>query len=81
MGFISQLILTLSAHSQLLAHQLLWDMRANMYTDEEAKVQDVILYKPLKDIVDRVSKAMMIICPNLTISDHRPIRRRNPGIL
>lgn len=54
MGYITTLILNLSAHSQLLAHQLLWNMRANMYTDEEAKSEDPVMYKPLKEIVEKV---------------------------
>uniref|UniRef100_A0A914GZZ0 1-phosphatidylinositol 4-kinase n=1 Tax=Globodera rostochiensis TaxID=31243 RepID=A0A914GZZ0_GLORO len=40
MGYISKLILSLSMHSQLLAHQLLWNMRANI---------------PLKEIVDKIT--------------------------
>uniref|UniRef100_A0A183CM36 1-phosphatidylinositol 4-kinase n=1 Tax=Globodera pallida TaxID=36090 RepID=A0A183CM36_GLOPA len=55
MGYISKLILSLSVHSQLLAHQLLWNMRANMYTDEEAKIEDSVLYRPLKEIVDKIT--------------------------
>jgi phosphatidylinositol 4-kinase len=53
-GYITSLIANLSSHSQLLAHQLLWNMRASMYTDEEAKSEDPILYKPLKEIFDKV---------------------------
>ncbi|KAL3103006.1 hypothetical protein niasHT_026454 [Heterodera trifolii] len=55
MGYTSKLILSLSAHSQLLAHQLLWNIRANMYTDEEAKIEDPVLYKPLKEILDKIT--------------------------
>uniref|UniRef100_A0AC34RIU1 1-phosphatidylinositol 4-kinase n=1 Tax=Panagrolaimus sp. JU765 TaxID=591449 RepID=A0AC34RIU1_9BILA len=54
MGYISELILWLAGHSQLLAHQLLWNMKANMYTDEDAKVEDPILYKPLKELSDKI---------------------------
>lgn len=55
MGYVSDLIVWLAGHSQLLAHQLLWNMKANMYTDEEAKCEDPVLYRPLKEIVDRVA--------------------------
>lgn len=55
MGFVADLIVWMAGHSQLLAHQLLWNMKANMYTDEDAKIEDSVLYKPLKEIVDKVN--------------------------
>lgn len=58
MGYVPDLIIWLAGHSQLLAHQLLWNMTANMYTDEEAKIEDPILYQPLKMIVDRVGNLL-----------------------
>lgn len=54
MGYVAELIVWLAGHSQLLAHQLLWNMKTNMYTDEDAKNEDPVLYKPLKSIVDKV---------------------------
>lgn len=55
MGYVADLIIWLAGHSQLLAHQLLWNMQTNMYTDEESKNQDPVMFKPLKAIVERVS--------------------------
>ncbi|KAI6240099.1 1-phosphatidylinositol 4-kinase [Aphelenchoides fujianensis] len=46
MGYCADLILWLAGHSQLLAHQLLWNMNANMYVDEDGKIEDPIMYKP-----------------------------------
>lgn len=54
MGYVAELIVWMAGHSQLLAHQLLWNMKANMYTDADAKIQDPVLYQPLKLIVDKV---------------------------
>lgn len=54
MGYVADLILWLASHSQLLAHQLLWNIKANMYVDEGAKIQDPVLYQPLKSISDKV---------------------------
>ncbi|KAI1713438.1 phosphatidylinositol 3- and 4-kinase domain-containing protein [Ditylenchus destructor] len=54
MGYVSDLIIWLSSHSQLLAHQLLWNMKANMYLDEDAKIEDPVLFRPLKAIVDKI---------------------------
>ena len=58
MGYVAELMLWLAGHSQLLAHQLLWNMNANLYTDEEAKCEDPVLYKPLRAIIDRVSSEL-----------------------
>lgn len=54
MGYVAELIVWMAGHSQLLAHQLLWNMKANMYVDEDAKIQDPVLYQPFKIIVDKV---------------------------
>uniref|UniRef100_A0A915D0F7 1-phosphatidylinositol 4-kinase n=1 Tax=Ditylenchus dipsaci TaxID=166011 RepID=A0A915D0F7_9BILA len=54
MGYVADLIVWFAGHSQLLAHQLLWNMKANMYVDEDAKVEDPVLHKPLKIIVDKI---------------------------
>lgn len=55
MNYVAELIIWLAGHSQLLAHQLLWNMQTNMFTDEESKNQDPIMHEPLRKIVERVS--------------------------
>ena len=54
MGFVADLLVWLSTHSQLLAHQLLWNMKTNMYTDEESKCKDPVLFEPLNEIQRKV---------------------------
>uniref|UniRef100_A0A1I7TW40 1-phosphatidylinositol 4-kinase n=1 Tax=Caenorhabditis tropicalis TaxID=1561998 RepID=A0A1I7TW40_9PELO len=54
MGYISELMIWLAGHSQLLAHQLIWNMQTNMYTDEESKVKDPTLFDPLNDIMQKI---------------------------
>lgn len=55
MGYVAELIIWLAGHSQLLAHQLLWNMQANLYRDEESKEKDVDLFDPLSELITKVS--------------------------
>nr|CAD2200678.1 unnamed protein product [Meloidogyne enterolobii] len=68
-GFIANFILHLAAHSQPLAHQLLWNMHSNMYIDEEAKVEDPIMYKPLKEIVNKILSRLEGAARNFYLSE------------
>ncbi|CAI5445845.1 unnamed protein product [Caenorhabditis angaria] len=54
MGYISELMIWLAGHSQLLAHQLIWNMQTNMYTDEDSKNKDPVLFEALNDIMQRI---------------------------
>ncbi|XP_063368926.1 phosphatidylinositol 4-kinase alpha isoform X2 [Cydia amplana] len=59
MGYVSELIKSLARKSQVVAHQLIWNMHTNMYTDEEMHNKDPVLYDTLealtKNIVDTLS--------------------------
>ncbi|XP_022115075.1 phosphatidylinositol 4-kinase alpha isoform X2 [Pieris rapae] len=59
MGYVSELIKSLAKKSQVVAHQLIWNMHTNMYTDEEMHNKDTALYDILealtKNIVDCLS--------------------------
>ena len=43
MGYIAEFIKSLADRSQLVAHQLLWNMKTNMFKDEDSLVKDGIL--------------------------------------
>ncbi|CAK1541773.1 unnamed protein product [Leptosia nina] len=59
MGYVSELIKSLAKKSQVVAHQLIWNMHTNMYTDEEMHNKDTALFDILesltKNIVDGLS--------------------------
>ncbi|KAK6746150.1 hypothetical protein RB195_012331 [Necator americanus] len=52
-GYVAELIVWLAGHSQLLAHQLIWNMETNMYTDEDSKNKDPVLYEALNEIIKK----------------------------
>ncbi|KAJ8042770.1 Phosphatidylinositol 4-kinase alpha [Holothuria leucospilota] len=58
-GFVTELILVLAKKSQLLAHQLIWNMKTNMYRDEDGKQRDGEFADQLevliKGIIDNLS--------------------------
>lgn len=53
MGYVAELIMWLAGRSQLLAHQLLWNMQANMYKDEDSKEKDPDLHGPLCELINK----------------------------
>ncbi|XP_050552888.1 phosphatidylinositol 4-kinase alpha isoform X1 [Spodoptera frugiperda] len=59
MGYVAELIKSLAKKSQVVAHQLIWNMHTNLYTDEEMHNKDPALFDILesltKNIVDRLS--------------------------
>nr|CRZ25602.1 Bm7141 [Brugia malayi] len=58
MGYVAELIMWLAGHSQLLAHQLLWNMKANMYRDEDSREKDPDLHGPLSELINKIISNM-----------------------
>ncbi|MFH4977100.1 hypothetical protein AB6A40_003809 [Gnathostoma spinigerum] len=58
MGYVAELIVWLSGHSQLLAHQLLWNMKTNLYRDEDSKVIDPEMFEPLSDLINKITSQL-----------------------
>lgn len=61
LGYIRRYILETGSVSQLFAHQIIWNMSANSYKDEESKVPD-----PIKPTLDEIKETMV---KNFTPSD------------
>jgi phosphatidylinositol 4-kinase A len=53
LGYVEQFIMEASLLSPLFAHQIIWNMKANAYSDEDSTIPD-----SLKPTLDRVTKRM-----------------------
>ncbi|XP_071946499.1 phosphatidylinositol 4-kinase alpha-like isoform X2 [Antedon mediterranea] len=53
-GYVTELLLHLASKSQLLAHQLIWNMKTNIYVDEEGKNRDGEFADQLELIINTI---------------------------
>jgi phosphatidylinositol 4-kinase len=53
LGYVEQFIMEASLLSPLFAHQIIWNMNANAYKDEDSTIPD-----PLKPVLDRLTRRM-----------------------
>ena len=53
LGYVEQFIMEASLLSPLFAHQIIWNMKANAYKDEDSTIPD-----PLKPTLDRLTQRM-----------------------
>ena len=54
LGYVERYIIETALFSQLFAHQIIWNMKANAYKDEESQTPD-----PVKPVLDRVMGALI----------------------
>jgi phosphatidylinositol 4-kinase len=54
LGYVQRYIIETAKFSQLFAHQILWNMKANAYKDEESTIED-----PVKPTLDKVTSNMI----------------------
>lgn len=47
LGFVKEFIKQISKESNLVAHQLIWNIQTNMYKDEEGEEKDPVMYDKL----------------------------------
>ena len=50
LGFTAEFIRKISNRSNLVAHQLIWNMDVNMYRDEDGTDKDPVMYKILESL-------------------------------
>ncbi|KAK4615299.1 Phosphatidylinositol 4-kinase STT4 [Fulvia fulva] len=54
LGYVERYIIETATFSQLFAHQIIWNMKANAYKDEDSQIPD-----PVKPVLDRVMDALI----------------------
>lgn len=54
LGYVERYIVQTAKFSQLFAHQIIWNMKANSYKDEDSQIPD-----PIKPELDKVMKNML----------------------
>ncbi|KAI3386775.1 hypothetical protein SNEBB_004775 [Seison nebaliae] len=55
-GVVRSILLSLSQSSQLLAHQMIWNMNTNIYSDEGSEKKDPDIGETLEIIVKQISR-------------------------
>ena len=57
MGYLTEFIKRASRRSQLLAHQMIWNMESNKYMDEEGLKRDEDLFEPIEALQQQLIEA------------------------
>ena len=58
MGYLMEFILSTAGRSQLFAHQLLWNMKTNIFIDEDALSRDPIIGDILERMADDIKHGL-----------------------
>jgi phosphatidylinositol 4-kinase len=55
-GYVREVIFWLAKHSQLLAHQLIWNLTTNVFRDQDAKFKDTQIGDLIESIINEIIK-------------------------
>ena len=58
MGYVAEFIKSAAARSQLLCHQLIWNMKTNMFRDEDSQTRDPDLYELLENLISDITSSL-----------------------
>jgi phosphatidylinositol 4-kinase A len=57
-GYVREVILWLAKHSQLLSHQLIWNMTTNVYRDQDSKIRDPVIGDILESLITDINESL-----------------------
>lgn len=57
-GYVREVIFWLAKHSQLLAHQLIWNLTTNVYKDQDAKIRDLQIGDLLESLIQDIQNSL-----------------------
>lgn len=57
-GYVREVIYWLAQHSQLLAHQLIWNMTTNVYRDQDSKIKDPQIGDLLEALIKEIKNGL-----------------------
>ncbi|XP_023346695.1 phosphatidylinositol 4-kinase alpha [Eurytemora carolleeae] len=69
LGYVQEFIKSISQRSNLVAHQIIWNMEANMYTDEEGIEKDPVMYDKLLPVRKSIEELLSPAAKNFYLRE------------
>ncbi len=54
LGYVKEFVKKISKESNLVAHQLIWNIQTNMYMDEDGREKDPVMYDKLLPLMNAI---------------------------